>query len=363
MTTEAYKKQRQRKPAKFFCDIYDKIYEFYEEYCCPTISTKKVSIKLTKKLPFASTDGSHYTLSKHLIKDGVPSYNKEKTTSLTLIGILEQGKESPMKLVPNLNNNEIEGFLKELENITAVYIFVFDRLFYTEQLMRKIREHKCHAIFRLQNKMNIVKSFMKSKKNDTIITVDKNKKIKRGNKEGIQIRLIKYFINDNMYVLGTTLLDRHVYTIDLLKDAYKNRWGIEEYLKITNHNLSLKESNAKTLNTFMQELYAKMIIICISKIISYISTHFSSVPLALNEHIHFDACLGTVTDKILKSLLYKSANDDEVINKLERTVQIMRTTVTIYKPDRHFSRCAVRTNKKWYYLRCTRKNNDNIDSG
>lgn len=166
-----------------------------------------------------------------------------------------------------------------------------------------------------------------------------------------------------MYVLGTTLLDRHVYTIDLLKDAYKNRWGIEEYLKITNHNLSLKESNAKTLNTFMQELYAKMIIICISKIISYISTHFSSVPLALNEHIHFDACLGTVTDKILKSLLYKSANDDEVINKLERTVQIMRTTVTIYKPDRHFSRCAVRTNKKWYYLRCTRKNNDNIDSG
>jgi hypothetical protein len=107
-----------------------------------------------------------------------------------------------------------------------------------------------------------------------------------------------------------------------------------------------------------------MIIICISKIISYISTHFNSVPLALNErsHIHFDACLGTITDKILRSLLYKSTNDN-TINDLERTVQIIRMTVIISKPDRHYPRYAIRTTMKWYHLGYMRGNVNKLDNG
>lgn len=364
VTSDAYKKLSQRKPAVLFRDIYDKLYEFYEKNCCSIQTTKKYSSDvLTKKLlPIASVDASHYTLSKNLIKDNVPTNNKGKTTNLVLLGILDQQLDLPIKVISNKTNNEREAFLKALESINKRYIFVFDRLFYTEDLMRKIKEKNCHAIFRLQNKMNIVKSFMKSKKTDTIVTVNNNKKIKRGNKKGIQIRLIKYFINGNMYILGTTLLDRNIYSIEILMNAYKYRWGIEDYYKITNNNLFLKESNAKTLNAFEQELYAKMIIICIGKIVSYICTHFSSVPLVVNEHIHFDACLGTVTDKILRSLLYKPTNN-ETIDKLERTIQIIRMTVTTYEPDRHYLRYAVRSSKKWYYYAYIRKTINKKDNG
>ena len=55
-------------------------------------------------------------------------------------------------------------------------------------------------------------------------------------------------VDDKPFYLATTLLDKNKYDIEYLKKMYASRWDIEEYYKIINSNLSLKESRAKTLD-------------------------------------------------------------------------------------------------------------------
>jgi hypothetical protein len=109
----------------------------------------------------------------------------------------------------------------------------------------------------------------------------------------------------------------------------------------------LKESNTRTLNTFKQDVYAKLIILTLSKIFSSITTDHCPKKLRVNEHINFQTCMGITTNSILKPLFYGLDNDENLI-ELVRLTQIIRKNTVISKKDRHFPRIAVRTDKKWY---------------
>ena len=339
VSIDAYKKQSQRKPPSFFEYLYGELCTYHNDNCLPTF---------TNKTDLASADGSHYTLSKLLIKDKLPSYNNGNTTSLTVLTILSRENRLPIYVNSNKNNNEIEAFVEGLLLLDKYYIFVCDRLFYSEKLLRQIKNEGHDAIFRLQYKETYVKKFMDSKKTDTIITIN-GKKVKRGSQGGIRIRLVKYYINNNVFILGTTLLNKKKYPIDFLMDAYKYRWEIEEFYKLINYDLHLKDSNVKTFNGFQQELYIKLIIVCLAKIFSFIAIKYSAVPLKKYEHINFKSCMNTVTVHILREILYGSSKQ-LVSDKIERLVQNIRLSTVISEPDRSFIRKAVRTNKKWYYL-------------
>ncbi len=50
----------------------------------------------------------------------------------------------------------------------------------------------------------------------------------------IQMRLVKYHIDDNTYCLGTTLIDKKRYNnIQDFIDIYHARWGVEELYKVS----------------------------------------------------------------------------------------------------------------------------------
>lgn len=352
LTTDAYKKQSQRKPYTFFEYVYGQLSSYYNENCLPTCTS-------TIKGKLSAVDGSHYTLSKLLTKDNLPSYNNGNTTSLTVLMILNQENRIPIYVNSNKNNNEIEAFVQKLSDMNKNYIFVCDRLFYSEKLFRQIKTEGHDAIFRLQCKESYIKEFMNSKKTDTIITINGKKKVKRGSQDGVRIRLVKYFINNNLFILGTTLLDKKKYPITFLMDAYKHRWEIEEFYKLINYELHLKDSNVKTFNGFQQELYIKLIIVCLAKIFSFIAIKYCAVPLKKNEHINFKCCMNTVTVHILREILYGSS-DQLVSDKIKRLVQNIRLSTVISEDNRSFIRKAVRTNKKWYYLFYNRKKDGQV---
>ena len=139
----------------------------------------------TKNKSPVSVDGSHYSLDKLLMKDNVPSYNKGKTTQLTITTILNLDNKLPLYINENTNNDEIQGFLDELQNITEKYVFIFDRLYFSEKIVRLIKNKECDGIFRLQNKLKFVKQFIASGKEETIINIFNNKKVTRGTKNSI----------------------------------------------------------------------------------------------------------------------------------------------------------------------------------
>ena len=363
LTHDAYKKQSQRKSYEFFQYIYGELYNYCNDNCLfyPTNINELSACHTTNTHNnLALTDGSHYTLSKQLIKDGLPSYNNGNTTSLTILTILNKENRLPIYVNDNKNNNEIEAFVEMLSIIDKYYIFICDRLFYSEKLLRQIKAEGHDVIFRLQYKETYVKKFIDSKKTDTIITIN-GKKVKRGDSQGIRIRLVKYYINNNMYVLGTTLLNKNKYPLTFLMEAYKYRWDVEQHYKLVNYDLQLKDSNAKTLNGFLQELYAKLIIICLAKIFASIAIKHSAVPLKKYEYINFKACMETVTVHILREILYGSRTQS-VYDKIQRLTENIRLSTIISEPDRSFIRRAIRTNKKWYYLFYNRQASEKKES-
>jgi hypothetical protein len=97
-----------------------------------------------------------------------------------------------------------------------------------------------------------VKSAAKLQKNDVSI-------------EPIELRLVRYLINDKEYFLGTTLLDQK-YPRAELQDLYHSRWGIEELYKTTKYTMSTEEFHSKSLRGVRQEIYAQLALITLNRI-------------------------------------------------------------------------------------------------
>ena len=79
----------------------------------------------------------------------------------------------------------------------------------------------------------------------------------------------------------------------------------------------MKQTNAKTLNTIMHDLYSKLLIILISTIIKSASIKYSIVKLKNKETVNFTSCMSITIEKILKELLYT-----QEINELCRLQQL-----------------------------------------
>ena len=61
---------------------------------------------------------------------------------------------------------------------------------------------------------------------------------------------MKYTINNKSYYLETNLVDKDLFTIDVLKEYYHERWEIEEYFEYM-QNLFTKEYNKKKNNKYV----------------------------------------------------------------------------------------------------------------
>lgn len=148
VTKDAYKKQRQRKSPDLFKYIYERLAEYHNNIF---IKKKPNDNKINnsgitnnkKKLKPTSYDGSHYTLlkTKSLINDKIPTYN-EKTCRTAINGMLdnESGLLEKVRFLKKIS--ELDGFLQDLEDLEdleANKLFIVDRLFYTEEVHRKIK--------------------------------------------------------------------------------------------------------------------------------------------------------------------------------------------------------------------------------
>ncbi len=84
----------------------------------------------------------------------------------------------------------------------------------------------------------------------------------------LQLRLIKYTINNMAYTLGTTLFDHHQYQYNELAELYHARWGIEELYKISKVLIDVEDFHGKTERGVKQELFAHFVILTLSRIFS-----------------------------------------------------------------------------------------------
>jgi len=64
------------------------------------------------------------------------------------------------------------------------------------------------------------------------------------------VRIIKYEINKNKYILITNLFSM---SYEAIKDLYFDRWSVEEYFKYVKQNFNFSNFNEKKLDSIKKQ--------------------------------------------------------------------------------------------------------------
>jgi hypothetical protein len=223
-------------------------------------------------------DGSKLSLPKELLEAGFkrPGDHAHYPQGL-LSGVYDLLTGIPFDFDLVSHNNERVCALEHLKRMSEDCVVVFDRGYFSFELLSDIIHQKAHAIFRMQEKIRIpvVDDFWESNETDIIVTITPperiNLEVRMGRSkvklESLRVRLIKYTIGDKTYVLLTTLTDQKKYPADIFPKAYHSRWGHEEMLKVSKVITGVKDFHSKYEMGVKQELFAHFIIITLLKII------------------------------------------------------------------------------------------------
>ena len=128
-------------------------------------------------------------------------------------------------------------------------------------MMGAFLEKKVDFVMRVPScKFKEFEEFMQSTELDSLCYINREKKGWCG-----YVRVVRYTIEDNDYVLVTSLLDSSSFTRESLKELYHQRWGIEEFFKTLKQDFQFEFFHSKTKNGIMQELYTSLFLCSISR--------------------------------------------------------------------------------------------------
>lgn len=130
----------------------------------------------------------------------------------------------PVKIDVCKHLNERKHIMELIdENIEKGSIIIFDRGYYSEELLIFLNQRGIIPIFRLCCSNIQSKELIKTNSNEIMTTI-----------ENINFKTIRYNINDNDYFIGTTNTQLQ---INDLKNMYWLRWTIEEFYKKQKHTI------------------------------------------------------------------------------------------------------------------------------
>jgi DDE family transposase len=164
------------------------------------------------------------------------------------------------------DGSELQLLLKHLSKAEKGDIFLLDRGYPSRYLFSILESLGIHYVVRMKHNWVPVKQFMKSRKQDIIVTMEvpdgdyeRYGQQYPGMKKTMKCRLVK--VKDekgNLQILCTSLLDPAKYKLDELADLYQLRWGIEEGYKMYKARVQVEAFSGKTAIAVKQDIYAKI---------------------------------------------------------------------------------------------------------
>ena len=263
--------------------------------------------------------------------------------------------------------------LSHLNVLNENDVVVYDRGYYSYELLHEHVKRNIHPVFRLKAAAcSTVEAFSKS--NSTDITVQINptknkptplrKKLSRQDCPPLTLRLVKYEFGGTTYILGTTLLDQKKYSIDCLSAVYHSRWGIEELYKISKQLMSIEDFHGQSERGVKQELFAHFVLITLTRLFSNHSEDGINLHNTESENpqtkMNFKNGLITVGRNI-EALLLRQANLlNETINNIIDSISTCRQKL---RPNRSYDRRSRKPIGKWKPPKSARPNAAQVSLG
>lgn len=143
--------------------------------------------------------------------------------------------------------NERMAAVSMLRSVQKGDTLVFDRGYYSTQLLRKVHNSHAFGVWRIKiDAFKGTRSFFNSCHTEVNCLID-----------GVRARLLKYFIDGKTY---TYLTNDPSISRRGIKNIYATLWRVEESFKRLKSNLKLEKAHAKTPALYIQEVEARVLL-------------------------------------------------------------------------------------------------------
>ena len=146
--------------------------------------------------------------------------------------------------------NERQSAVQHLNKLHKGDIVLFDRGYFSAQLYSEFTAKGVDCVFRLKcDSFKAVKAFVASKHHNTTIRT-----VVRGQK--VHIRLLKYYVKDKQYIIGTSLFQ---HSRKQIANLYRKRWSVELSFRRLKSNLHLNYTFTLKENTWKHAIQARVL--------------------------------------------------------------------------------------------------------
>jgi hypothetical protein len=305
-----------------------------------------------------AVDGSKMNLPRQLINYGyrIPSDNAHYPQGL-LSCLYQLKAKIPVDFDLVTHADERKVALTHLASLSENDVVVYDRGYFSYAMLYEHKVQRIHPIFRIRTKANrAVDEFIISDETDKVVEIIPGKeaaiglceKYPEANCKPIPLRLVKYTVAGTTYILGTTLLDQQIYSIEDLSDVYHSRWGVEELYKISKQLMSIEDFHGKSERGVKQELFAHFVLITLTRFFSNHSeagfnpkSNADKTPKITS---NFKNCLITVARNIEGLLLQQATLVSETITRIVASISSCRQKL---RPNRSYDRRSRKPIGKW----------------
>ena len=279
-----------------------------------------------------AVDCTHLAL---LIKLNAFGYklSKNKLYCKALISCLfDVEREIPINYSLFTEMNERNALKNQLCFLKKGDILLMDRGYFSKDLLFTLIDNDIDVVFRLAITLSEACDFMEENKKSKLVWITYYD-------HSVKLRLVKYYIDDKYYCLGTTLYNA---SINYLKCLYWQRWKIEINFRHSKYNLSMKEIKSTTDNGVRQDIAIHNFIFITS---SYFQYEMQKT-VKINTKINTSNMLYVVINELLYLMLYKNNNSNN-IKEIMRILNIAKNVLVAIRPDRNFKRIRCKPSTKW----------------
>lgn len=318
-------------------------------------------------------DGSKLNLPPELANHGYKNINKSHYTTGLLSCLYNLAERTIYNCVLESHLDERNCAIKHMDVLSADDILVLDRGYFSYLLLYLSVEKGINLICRMQsgNVNPEVQKFCDSNSTDTIIDYTPSNHVQYDLKrkgytnidfKSIKLRLIKYKIGNEIYIIATTLISDNYLERDFAK-LYYGRWSIEELYKISKRIIEIEDFHSKTDRGVKQEIYAHILLINIARIFESSSlnnmqlhkteTNDSETSEEYNQWIYtgiqyikinFKNCI-LVISRYIEKLIY--AKNNFIITCITRMANCISKIKYKIRPGRKSPRVSRKPISKW----------------
>ena len=302
-------------------------------------------------------DGTKMNLPRKLVDAGYPLPNDCAHYPQGLVSCLYRlDTRTPVDFSLCPHACERTAALGHLHALEAGDVVVFDRGYFSFELLYAVLRTGAHPVFRLHNNSaGAFKAFIQGNGAETVVAAapgpDARRTLARrrpGERfDPVDMRLVRCTTDSGAYHLGTTLLDAGRVSADDLAELYHGRWSIEELYKVSKHIIAVDEFHGRTERGVRQELYAHFNLIAMTRLLSGPGDKLLAQTREQGrerQRVNFTNAIAIVAANLEELVLAQAEALAETVTRMAKGILKVRSRL---RPGRSYPRKSVKPAGKW----------------